>query len=86
MRELKEEIMLDVLPERVRPIMMLADPSRDPRPGHRISHVFWVHITEQEAEMLRAQSDARELVVRPILSLHPEEIGFDHWKAIGHVI
>ena len=80
-RELQEEIGLEVEDEtRLTFRIVLDHPDRDPRPGRRVSVVYTLHLSKMPE--LKAGSDAREIVVRKIDSLDPDEIGFDHWQAI----
>jgi len=84
-RELEEEIGLKVEEKELRLVTVLDAPGRDPRPGRRVSVVFRLDISSERAAMVRAGSDAREIVLRPLASLHPEELGFDHARVIGHL-
>ena len=52
-------------------------------PGGRVSYVFWIDLVDRTlVETCRAESDAREIVIRSIDSLVESEIGFDHWLAL----
>jgi len=82
-RELEEETRLTVSSESLSPLLVLDAVDRDPRPGHRVSHVFWIDLVDWKlVETCRAESDAKEIVIRSIHSLVESEIGFDHWIAI----
>lgn len=85
-RELEEETRLIVSSESLTPFLILDQIDRDPRPGHRVSHVFWIDLVDRtQVEMCCAQSDAKEIVIRSIDSLTADEIGFDHWLAIAKI-
>lgn len=82
-RELEEETRLTVSSESLSPLLILDAIDRDPRPGHRVSHVFHIDLVDRTLlETCRAESDAKEIVIRSIDSLSADEIGFDHWLAI----
>jgi len=82
-RELEEETRLTVSSEHLAPLLILDAADRDPRPGHRVSYVFWIDLVDWKlVETCRADSDAKEIVIRSIDSLSADEIGFDHWIAI----
>lgn len=82
-REAGEEINLRAHFNRFELLTVLSKQGRDPRPwGPRISVVYWVDITKGEAKNLHAGDDAKEIVIRDLDSLTPDEIGFDHWNAI----
>lgn len=83
-RELEEETRLTVSSEELSPLLVLDSPGRDPRPGRRVSHVFHVDVRDRSrVEMCRAESDAKDIVIRSIDSLLAEEIGFDHYLALA---
>jgi len=83
-RELKEEIGLEVSVSKLSFLAVLDAPDRDPRPGRRISVVYHVDLPDASAlASCTAASDAREIVIRPLASLVPQDIGFDHWRAIA---
>lgn len=85
-RELEEETRLTVSSESLSSLLVLDRIDRDPRPGHRVSHVFWIDLVDRtQVEMCRAESDAKEIVIRSIDSLVESEIGFDHWLAIERI-
>lgn len=81
-RELREEVGLDLPPERLRFLMTLDAPDRDPRPGRRVSSVFVAGISATEAAGAAPASDAVAVTWRPLAELKPEEVGFDHWLAV----
>ncbi|OGL63651.1 hypothetical protein A2839_00750 [Candidatus Uhrbacteria bacterium RIFCSPHIGHO2_01_FULL_47_10] len=82
-RELEEETRLTVSSKDLSPLLILDAIDRDPRPGRRVSHVFWIDLLDRTlVETCRAESDAREIVIRSIDSLVESEIGFDHWLAL----
>jgi ADP-ribose pyrophosphatase YjhB (NUDIX family) len=81
-REILEEVGLTIAPVELRPLMTLAAPGRDPRPGRRFSTVFTVDLPASAVAACRPDSDAREIVLRDLSSLTPEEIGFDHFLVV----
>lgn len=82
-RELEEETRLTVSSESLSSLLILDAMNRDPRPGRRVSHVFWINLVDRTLlETCRAESDAKEIVIRSLDSLSADEIGFDHWLAI----
>lgn len=82
-RELEEETRLIVSSKDLVPLLILDRVDRDPRPGKRVSHVFWIDLVDRTlVETCRAESDAKEIVIRSIDSLVETEIGFDHWLAM----
>ena len=81
-RECKEEVGLDLKPDIFELLMVLDDPSRDPRPGHTLSVVYLALIDSSIAAQIRADTDAKQVLVRSINDLAEEEMGFDHWKII----
>lgn len=83
-RELEEEVGLHLEPSRLRELVTLDSPDRDPRPGRRVSTVFVVElVSDAEAAPCRAGSDAASLHWRRLSSLLAREIGFDHFQAIS---
>lgn len=85
-RELEEETRLIVSSESLSSLLVLDAIDRDPRPGHRVSHVFWIDLLDRtRVEMCHAESDAKEIVIRSLDSLVESEIGFDHWLAIERI-
>jgi ADP-ribose pyrophosphatase YjhB (NUDIX family) len=82
-REILEEVGLTIAPADPRPLMTLAAPGRDPRPGRRVSMVFAVDLPASAVSSCRPDSDAREIVWRDLSSITPEEIGFDHFLAVA---
>jgi len=79
-RELEEEIGLKISPEKLKLLKILDAPGRDPRPGRRISVVYWANLKEDPD--LQAGDDAAKVILRSIKSLKKEEVGFDHWEVI----
>lgn len=85
-RELEEETRLIVSSKELSLLTVLDAQNRDPRPGRRVSHVFHVDLNDRSrVEVCRAESDAKEIVIRSIESLTANEIGFDHWLAIAKI-
>lgn len=83
-REALEEINLRVSPEALTFLTVLDRPGADPRPGHRVSHVFTIDFPSREALAgCHAASDAKKIHFRELASIKPEEIGFDHMDAIS---
>ena len=81
-RELFEEVCVQVAENRLRRLCVLDAPNRDPRPGQRVSHVFAVQVTREELESARAQSDARSVESVKLSAITPDMMGFDHYLAI----
>ena len=79
-RELEEETGLSLPPESLRLLMVLDDPGRDTRAGRRVSIVF--HARLESRPELTAGSDARSVHFVSLSSLHRDEVGFDHFKAV----
>ncbi len=80
-RELSEEINFQPELDQLELLMILDKPDRDPRPNRRISIVYLIALPELPKN-IQAQSDAKQIVIRELKNLKPEEIGFDHIKAI----
>ncbi len=81
-RELEEEIGLQVLPEKLVFLTILDDINRDPRKPRLVSIAYRVDVSSEDIESCKAATDAREIILRDIQSIKPEEIGFDHYLAI----
>jgi ADP-ribose pyrophosphatase YjhB (NUDIX family) len=87
-RESREEISLE---EGLRPsdftlLTVLSKKGRDPRPwGPRVSIVYWITINRNQSARLQPKDDAKEIVIKRLDELKPDEIGFDHWDAICDV-
>ena len=82
-RELEEEIGLKVEAGDLKILTILDASGRDPRPNHGLSIVYWIDLPTRDAlNGCKAASDARTLHVKNINELRPDEIGFDHWRAI----
>lgn len=79
-RELEEEIGLKINFQDLKLFTILDYPNRDPRPGKRISIVYRVDLKEEP--VLKAGTDAKEVIVKNLDELTENEIGFDHWQAI----
>jgi ADP-ribose pyrophosphatase YjhB (NUDIX family) len=82
-RELKEEVGLIINPDRLKFLTVLDSPGRDPRSGKRISIVFLAKVAGAVLRRLVPGSDAKEIVLRKIGEIIPDEIGFDHYLAIN---
>lgn len=81
-RELSEEVCVQVAEHRLRSLCVLDALGRDPRPGQRVSHVFAVQVTREELRAAHAQSDARCVELVKLALVTPEMMGFDHYFAI----
>lgn len=81
-RELMEEVGVEVSALDLTYLTLLSDPGRDPRPGHRVAHVYWMRVEEAVLDLAVAGSDARALHLVDIDSIEPAHIGFDHYRAI----
>jgi len=83
-RELYEETGLKINPQNLRMLCVLDKENRDPRPGQRISTVFYINLPDKTLlKNCKAASDAKEIVIKKINSLSKKDIGFDHWEAIN---
>jgi 8-oxo-dGTP diphosphatase len=85
-RELREETGIRVEAEELKLLTVLADPGRDPRPGNRVSIVYALRLPSRRLSGLKAGSDARRVRIVPAKRLRPEQIAFDHWKAIWLIL
>jgi len=82
-RELEEEIGFKVDPGTLSLLCVLDHPEADPRPRRRVSLVYTLDLPDRDLyEQFVAATDARELVLRPLMEITSEEIGFDHFQAI----
>lgn len=82
-RELQEETGLKVNPEDLEFLIILDELNRDPRPGRRISIVYKIDLASEEMlKDCKADSDAKELIIKNINELQPEDMAFDHWEVI----
>lgn len=86
-REAAEEIGLLAKPEDLKLLTILDTPDRDPRPGRRISIVFFLELSSKLLlQNCVPGSDALEISILPFEQIKEEEIGFDHFKAIKSII
>ena len=82
-REVAEEIGLDVHHEDLSYLLDLDGEEHDPRPGHDRSIVFTIDFPSHDAiATCEAGSDATQMLVRSLDSLMPDELGFDHYNVI----
>jgi len=81
-RELEEEVGVEVSAADLAYLTLLSEPGRDPRPGHRVAHVYWMRVEEHVLESAVAGSDARALHLVDIDSVEPDTMGFDHYRAL----
>lgn len=81
-RELMEEVGVEVSASDLTYLTLLSAPGRDPRPGHRVAHVYWMRVEEAVLDSAVAGSDARALHLVDIDSIEPNHMGFDHYRAI----
>jgi len=82
-RELKEETGLIVDPKDLTFLTFFDAPIRDERKdARRISAALTVNLKKADIAGARADSDAKELIIRSLASIRQKELGFDHWKAI----
>lgn len=81
-RELGEEVGVRVNEEDLHLLTILDTPDRDPRPGRRVSSVYWSEVTSAVLASARAASDARAVHVVPMAMLIKEQMAFDHFTAI----
>ena len=83
-REIDEEIGLDVQLKDLTLLTFLDAAHRDPREGRRVSVVYHVDLpADFSPENLRAGSDAEAVRILPLSEIKPEMIGFDHYQAIA---
>ncbi len=81
-RELEEETGVTMLPDQLEFLTFLDAPNRDPR-GRVISAVYVARkIPINVLRQCRAGSDAKEIVIRELGSIKPEEMAFDHYRVI----
>lgn len=81
-RELEEELKLYVSRDQLQMLSILDGIDRDPRPGRRVSVVYYAHISKKLAEQAIASSDAKAFCIKKFSDLTEDDIGFDHWIAI----
>lgn len=81
-RELREEVGVEVSASSLHYLIELSDPGRDPRPGHRVAHVYWMRVEEAVLDSAVAGSDARALHLVDIDTIESAHMGFDHYRAI----
>jgi len=81
-RELMEEVGVEVAESDLHYLIELSAPGRDPRPGHRTAHVYWMPVSEDVLASAMAGSDARAVHIVDLDSLTPDRMGFDHYRAI----
>ncbi|HAU66503.1 TPA: DNA hydrolase [Candidatus Uhrbacteria bacterium] len=81
-RELQEEVGVEVSISDLNYLMKLDVPDRDPRPGRRVAHVFWARVSARMFETAEAGSDARAIHILPLNEICAEMMGFDHYLAI----
>ena len=85
-RELKEEIGLEIHPDKLYLVNTLDKKDRDPRPGRKLSMVYRCILdSKDDLKNCEAGSDAKSIHVIKIKDLKEEEVGFDHWKAIKYL-
>lgn len=81
-RELREEVGVEVSASDLNYLMKLDVPGRDPRPGERVAHVFWIMVCPSVFETAAAGSDARAIHILSLNAIASEMMGFDHYLAI----
>ena len=82
-RELQEETGLVVDPKDLVFLIILDRLNRDPRPGRRISIVYKINLPSEDLlKDCKADSDAKELIIKNIAELKPDDMAFDHWQVI----
>lgn len=81
-RELEEETGVRVEEEELQPLCVLSACDRDPRPGTRVSHVFWTQIASGRLGAAKPATDAKEVRCLNLHVLTREQIGFDHYYAL----
>ena len=83
-RELKEEVGLDLEIDDLHLMCVLDWPERDPRPGRRVSHVYRADL-DYLPNTIIAGSDAKEVCWYSIVQLKQAEMGLDHWNVIDQL-
>ena len=82
-REIEEEVGLQIRADQLKLLTVLDAQDRDPRPGRHVSLVYHIDFPTHEAIAdCQAGSDAAEIEVKELSSLTEEMIGFDHFQAI----
>lgn len=82
-RELLEETGIRVEVKLLQFLLVLDEPDRDPRPdASRVSLAYVARVKRDATKNMKAASDAKSLVVRSLMSLTEDEMGFDHWQTI----
>ncbi len=81
-RELQEEVGVEVSASDLNYLMKLDAPGRDPRPGERVAHVFWIKVCSSVFETAAAGSDARAIHIVALDKIQAEDMGFDHYLVI----
>jgi len=81
-RELQEETGITMAGESLHYLCTLDDPNRDPRPGRRISQVYWARVSRHVLLSARPGSDAKQIHRLPLKTLTSDQMGFDHFQAI----
>lgn len=80
-RELYEETGLEISERKMRYLMVLDSPNRDPR-GRKVSFVFTISISAKRFKSARAGSDAKSVTMVDLDDIHQQQTGFDHWKVV----
>lgn len=80
-REIAEEVGLQLTPQHLFYLTTLTSPNRDPR-GTYVSTVFTGRIYDEAFDKLRASSDAKTIHLVRLDEIRQEMIGFDHYEAI----
>lgn len=81
-RETLEEASLQIEASQLTFLCKLDASDRDPRPGGRVSTVFFLRTTHAHLLTARAASDVKDAKILPLSSLTREVMGFDHFLAI----
>jgi 8-oxo-dGTP diphosphatase len=81
-RELSEEVGINVDANEISPLIELIGLGRDPRPGHGYAAVFWLQVSESVLHSASAASDASSVHVVDLNKITPNEMAFDHYRAI----
>ncbi len=81
-RELYEEVGILLSPIALKPLCILNAVDRDPRPGTRVSTVYWMEVNNFVLKIARPGSNIKRVHSIPLKSITPEMMGFDHYQAI----
>lgn len=79
-RELKEEVNVDVNSEKLKLVTIQTLPFRDPRNKWTTSYVFLAKV--EQLDSIKAGDDAESYVLLPIKEINEQKLAFDHLESI----